>query len=171
MKVAWTGHRPEYFRDPAPVEREVERIAASLSAEFGRHLVFVTGGQRGVDTWAALAAQRLGLPLHLYLPLPAHLFTADWTNPQDVVVLMQTWDYASQKTVIDEAGSLPHSAAYDRRNQALVDNADRLVAVWTGVEMGGTYYTVNYARARGKPISEFRFPRSETPIEPGKRGL
>src|SRR5262249_11984068 len=110
MNVAWTGHRPEYFADPAAVAREGGAIAQRLRAEHRPALVVHRGGQRGVDPWAADAAERLGVPLHLYLPLPVARFAADWT-PADRAALEGSWAYAAERLVVDPEGALG-AAAY-----------------------------------------------------------
>ena len=34
----------------------------------------------------------------------------------------------------------------------MVDNCDVLLALWDGVERGGTWYTILYARFKGRPV-------------------
>ena len=169
MNVAWTGHRPEYFADPAAVAREVGAIAERLRAEHGPALVFHCGGQRGVDSWAADAAERLGVPLHLYLPLPVARFAADWT-PADRAALEGSWAYAAERLVVDPEGALG-AAAYRERNRLLAERGDLLVAVWTGLEGGGTAETIAFARELGRPIAEHRFAASGRVPRPGERGV
>ena len=43
----------------------------------------------------------------------------------------------------------------------MVDNCDLLLAVWDGVEAGGTWLTVNYARKIGKPIVYYNFKKEK----------
>ena len=43
------------------------------------------------------------------------------------------------------------------RDKYMVDNCDLLLAVWDGIEAGGTWLTVNYARKIGKPIVYYDF--------------
>jgi hypothetical protein len=169
VRIGWTGHRPLYFRDPAAAEAAVYRTAADLQREFAGALVFITGGQRGVDLWAAAAAQRLGVPFHLYLPMPLAQFAADW-DAADRAALEQTWAAAAERRVLDEAGAFG-PAAYTLRNQALAEAADLLVAVWTGRTGGGTHETVSFARALGKPIREVLLPGADVPSDPAGRGL
>lgn len=167
--VAWTGHRPELFADPAAVARHIEHLAADLHAAHGARLAFHCGGQRGVDTWAAAAAVARGIRLHLYLPLPLARFTADWP-PADVETLARHWAYAAERVVIDPTGALG-AAAYSRRNRLLAERADVLIAVWTGLGGGGTAETIAAARALGRPVVEHYFPGSGQVPRPGERGV
>ena len=169
MNVAWTGHRPDYFADPAAAARAVDGIADALLAEYGPTLAFHCGGQRGVDTWAAAAAERLRRPLHLYLPLPIARFTADWP-PADVPALERSWAYAVERVVVDPDGALG-AAAYRRRNQLLAERGDLLVAVWTGLGGGGTAETLQAARQLGRPVREHRVAASGRLPGPGERGM
>ena len=41
------------------------------------------------------------------------------------------------------------TGAFRARNRWMVDNRDALLALWDGVEQGGTWYTVHYARSKG----------------------
>jgi hypothetical protein len=169
LHVAWTGHRPELFADPAAAAARVAARAEALCAEHGGAVAFHCGGQRGVDTWAAQAAVRLGVPLHLYLPLPIPLFAADWT-PADRAALEATWAAAATRTVVDPTGADP-AAAYRARNALLAQRAELLVAVWTGLAGGGTAETLAFARALGRRIEEHRLPRAAYTPRAGERGV
>jgi hypothetical protein len=167
--VAWTGHRPEFFAEPAAVERHIRELAAAYQADLGTRLAFHCGGQRGVDTWAAAAAEILGIALHLYLPLPIARFAADWP-PLDVATVERHWASAAERTVADPDGTLGEEA-YSRRNRLLAERGDVLVAVWTGLGGGGTAETIALARALGRPVEEHRFPASDRIPRPGERGV
>lgn len=169
FRIGWTGHRPQYFRDPAAAEAAVQRTADELRREIAGPLVFITGGQRGVDLWAAAAAQRLGVPFHLYLPLPLAQFAADW-DAADRAALEQAWAAAAERRVLDETGDFG-AAAYTLRNQAIAEACDLLVAVWTGRTGGGTHETISFARALGKPIREVLLPGADVPSDPARRGI
>jgi hypothetical protein len=169
VQVAWTGHRPEFFADPAVVERRVRELAAGYLAAHEDGLAFHCGGQRGVDSWAAAAAEGLGIPLHLYLPLPLAAFTADWP-PVDVARLEGFWALAVERVVVDPDGRLG-AAAYSRRNRLLAERGEVLVAVWTGLGGGGTAETIAAARALGRRVEEHRFPGSGRVPRPGERGV
>ncbi|MBI2321631.1 MAG: DUF1273 family protein [Chloroflexi bacterium] len=169
MRVGWTGHRPHYFRAPAEAAAAVQRAAEELRREVARPLVFITGGQRGVDLWAAEAAMQLGVPYHVYLPLPLAQFAADW-DAADRAALERVWAAAAERRVLDERGDFG-PGAYTLRNQAIAEECDLLVAVWTGRTGGGTHETVSFARALSKPIREVLLPAADVPSDPAARGL
>ena len=39
-----------------------------------------------------------------------------------------------------------------KRNRYMVDNSDLVLAVWNGEKRGGTWYTIDYALKKGKPV-------------------
>ena len=143
MIVGWTGHRPDLFRDPRAASARVEAAAHDLVERLPVH-AFLVGGQRGVDTWAALAGMALGVRFTLILPFDVGLFTQDWA-PADRAVLEQT---------IAGAAEVRIAGGYTERNRQIATEADLLVAVWTRIAHGGTAETVSLARAAGTPIRE-----------------
>ena len=168
MRVAWTGHRPELFARPTDAAALVRAETRRLWDEFGPDLVVLSGGQRGVDLWAALAACDLSLRLRLYLPAPAELLAAEWPTHW-VEALTGAQVHAEQLVVF---GSDPRDArGYEARNLALATECELLVAVWTGQESGGTWHTVSEARGLGRAIREFLLERSSYAPRPGERGI
>jgi hypothetical protein len=165
MRVAWTGHRPDVFRDPVTAEAIVERTARELlhGQAVGRFLV---GGQRGVDTWAAESAHRLGVPFSVLLPLAVPAFTQDW-QPHDRARLERTLGWAADVRVVGGDAA----DAFTERNRLLATSADLLVAVWTQRAGGGTAETVAFARAGGTPLREIVLEPSADAWSAGGRGI
>ncbi len=148
MRVAWSGHRPDVFREPDLARMTVERLARA--AVEGRGATeFISGGQRGVDQWAAAIGCELGLAVRLVLPTAPVLFTRDWSSDERAALSALLGRVAGLE-VIDSAGELG-TLAFDLRNEAVVRHADRLLVVWTGVRQGGTFQTLCAARARRMP--------------------
>ncbi|SRR6266567_6742196 len=142
MNVAWAGHRPDLFRDPADAQRAVNAAAQEVVQQGATRLL--VGGQRGVDTWAAQAAVELAVPFKVILPLPIDRFTHDWT-PADRALLEQ---------LLSHAGDVRLAAGYNERNRLLATGADLLVAVWIGIGGGGTAETIWLARQAGTAVRE-----------------
>lgn len=157
--VAWTGHRPDLFRDPEVARQTVERTAHELA---GAHAVqFLVGGQRGVDTWAALAAIDLAVPFRLVLPFHIHEFTHDWAGT-DRSMLINTAEHAVDVRI---------AGGFSQRNQLLVRGAQLLVAIWTGTRGGGTAETIALARAAGTPVREILLAPSPDAESASGRGI
>jgi hypothetical protein len=167
MFVAWTGHRPDLFREPLRAQAAVHETARTL-VEGEPVAGFVLGGQRGVDTWAALAALRLGVPYTLILPLDVPDFAADWPA-DDRSLLELTVARASAVRIVGSGGDARQ--AYSERNRLLATSADLLIAVWTRVKGGGTAETIDFARAAGTPIREVLLDPSENARSAGGPGI
>lgn len=152
-RVSFTGYRPEklpFFGEDDPMcidlkERlfgKISELAADGAAEF------YTGMALGVDTWSAEAVLRLKaarpeITLICVLPCPE----------QDA-----KWNAAQKKRyhgILEQCDKqLTISPRYTRdcmhkRDRALVDMCDILLAVYDGKE-GGTKYTVEYAKKKGR---------------------
>jgi uncharacterized phage-like protein YoqJ len=168
VRVAWSGHRPELFARPDQARQVVEQETGRLAAQYGGELVVLSGGQRGVDLWAASAARTHSLRLELLLPTPVAAFSAHWL-PDDAVELAEAAEYASTVRVFGADAADPSS--YEARNQALAAECDLLVVIWTGLEQGGTFFTLTKARALGKEIREHRLEPSGYQPQVGERGL
>jgi hypothetical protein len=157
--VGWTGHRPDIFRDAELARRTVERAAREV-VEAGAEQ-FLVGGQRGVDTWAALTAIAAGVTFRLILPLPPDEFTHDWEDADRELLLR----------IIPHAFELHVAGGYAERNQRLALGPGLLVAVWTGIAGGGTADTIEQARLGGTPIREILLEPSATASEAEGRGI
>ncbi|GGC90463.1 SLOG family protein [Chelatococcus reniformis] len=112
-RVAVVGSRERLDR------HAVEAAIAALPAG----TIVVSGGCRGVDSWAADAARARGLPVTELLP-----------------------DLGGVRSR-GEA-----SRRYHERNQQVVDAADRVIAFVAPSRKGGTEDTIRRAQRAGKPV-------------------
>jgi uncharacterized phage-like protein YoqJ len=53
---------------------------------------------------------------------------------------------------VNESIDYPGPKCYHDRNHWMVDNADRVLAYWSGKKSGGTYACVQYAEKQGKRV-------------------
>ena len=160
MIVGWTGHRPDLFRDPLAAAASVDAAARDLIA-CEQVDAFLVGGQRGVDTWAALAAMALGVPFTLILPVDVSQFTSGWT----------THERALLEQTLAAARNVRVAGGYTERNRQIATGADLLIAVWTRVGHGGTAETVALARAAGTPVREILLDAAPTAGSAQGRGI
>ena len=93
----------------------------------------------GVDTWAAQLCVELGIPFDAYVPFVGQ--ESKWPNAsRDAYVALL--HKARHVRMITTGGY--SNAAFQRRNKAMVDDCDTLIAVWDG-SPGGTANCVRYA--------------------------
>lgn len=147
----FTGHRdlppdnsPAYVALYTALQAAIGELADEGCVEF------IAGGARGFDLLAAalvLEEKRLRPSLRLILILPC----AD--QPRDYPMKDRRL-YQAQKLAADECIVLHEShiaGCMHERNRLMVDRAE-LVVSYLRVPRGGTQYTVDYARRKGKPL-------------------
>ena len=98
----------------------VENLVNSLPDD----AVVVSGGCRGVDTWAEESADKRGLKVLIFRP--------------NIVDAMTYGEKVQQ---------------FYRRNREIVDNSDVVYALMSRRRKGGTGYTVDYAKSKGKKVN------------------
>lgn len=139
--IAGTGHRPSPGRfDSTP---ETFEVLVSLAYNWlldEQPDVIVCGMALGFDQALAKAAIELRIPVVAFLPF---IGQADrWTKRQ-----AETYDHllsqCAEKKLISRDY---HPAAFQRRNEAMVDACDSVLALWDGTP-GGTANCVRYAES------------------------
>lgn len=145
MRLAVTGHRPAKLGGWSPQARErLYRFAISRfeAMPFYPERV-LTGMALGWDLAVAEACRTMGIPFIAYVPCEGQELR--W-NPED------QQRYRELLGAAHEIENVPGGeyAAYKmlRRDEAMVDACDELLALWNG-SSGGTAHTVNYARQGG----------------------
>ena len=152
-RVSFTGYRPEklpFFSEDDPMcedlknrlSKQIEKLIKDGADEF------FSGMARGVDIWAAEAVLELkrtypNIKLTAVIPCPEQ---ADSWSREDRDRYDRILEACDKKLVIS-----PHysKGCMQKRNKALVDVCDILVAVFDG-QSGGTKQTVSYAESKGR---------------------
>ncbi len=152
-RVSFTGYRPEklpFFGEDDPMcidlkNRLSEQVDTLINDGADE---FYSGMALGLDTWAAesvLEHRKTHPQIKLIAVLPCPEQADRWTDG----------DKARYKTILDKCDkTMTISPHYNKecmlkRNRALVELCDVLIAVYDG-KRGGTQYTVNYAKKCGK---------------------
>lgn len=146
MIVAGTGHRPGklggYGTEAA---RKTYSVAEQWLLDRTPDVV-ISGMAIGWDQALASAAIGQGIELWAYVPFPG----------QDA-----RWPMQSRKLyewILERAGTVRYVTdhftrnAFQARNEAMVDNADIVLALWNGDSEGGTFNCVQYATKKDKVI-------------------
>lgn len=115
---------------------------------------FIVGGALGVDTWAGeivadLKERLLKGKIRLLLYSPFDGQESKWTDESKLRYynLMAKCD---DVIVVCDPGYAPWKLL--KRDNAMVDQSTRIIAVWNGMESGGTYHTVSYARKSNREV-------------------
>lgn len=153
FRVSFTGYRPEklpFFGEDDPLCADLKKRLSAQIEELIKNGAgeFYTGMALGVDTWAAEAVlkHKEKYPhIRLTALIPCLGQDARWSAEQqtryrDIIFL------CDQKVTLSAKYT---KTCMQKRNIALVDLCDVLVAVYDG-KSGGTMQTVNYAKSSGK---------------------
>jgi len=158
----FSGHRPKSFpwkndeSDPRCVwlkSRIYEEIARASDDGFTR---FMAGGAQGVDMWAAEAVlefkrKNKDREVTLSLVIPFLNYAGYFSNEEKarLIDIIEGSDERILTSNEDERGK--STLKYYRRNEYMVDNSSRLIAVYEEKPggRGGTKYTVDYAKKSG----------------------
>ncbi len=166
--VAFTGHRPQalggFSRNQAMNAWVIQSLGTTIDLLIGAgYKTFITGGALGVDTWAAIEVlNRRHLGAKLIIAIPCDNQDSPWSEEDRKVYARTLGDADAVYQVIpgEYAGW-----KMQRRNEWMVNNANRIVAVWNGDNHGGTYNCVIYARSQCRPIHILN-PRGRTIVHP-----
>lgn len=157
-KVMVTGHRPQHLTIPQDdfARAELDRIAQKLVAENGM-TVGISGMAIGADTYWCYSVLAAGAELWGFIPFPQQ--AAKWSLYQ-----RQEWDYLRGRCARTWVGADRFSVgALHARNDAMLAEADLVVAVWDVRKMqGGTASCVQKAMRLGKPIIHINVATFET---------
>lgn len=124
MKIAIVGSRK--FKDRDFVENRIPEILRTSK------YILISGGAKGIDSWAKEMADFLGCK--------SIIFKANWKDLSHPDAVIKNGKY----------GQYDAMAGF-RRNQVIVDEADKIVAFWDG-KSSGTKDTIDRAIRAGKPL-------------------
>ena len=162
MKIAMvTGHRPQGLNkvmnygdyDDIPFMEYVE----SMGYIVDKHLrdgygLFISGGAIGVDLDFAEMVQHLRgtkySHVKLEIAIPCDNQDLKWSLDDK----QRYKEILADAEIITQVGHKYTSWCMQKRNEYMVDKADKVIAFWNGEEHGGTWNTIQYAKKRGKEI-------------------
>ncbi|MFE3505400.1 hypothetical protein [Kitasatospora sp. NPDC059160] len=147
MRIGITGHRGL----TAEIEEQVRQLlGSSLPREEPSSLTVLSCIADGPDAWLAEIALERGGQLEVVIPADGYRDgLPDWHHPLYDRLLGSA--AAVHRTGLTESDSAAHMAG----SELLVQQVDKLLAVWDGLPArgyGGTADVVAYARQRGVPV-------------------
>ena len=154
-----TGHRPksftfEYGKDEkkhkAYLEQLRQKILLAINGYGATH--FISGLAIGADTDFAEIVLYLRdtekYPITLECAIPCRNQTLKWSEKDK-----QRYDNVLRRA--DEINLISDNYTPDcmlKRNRYMVDKSELVIDVFKGVEKGGTWYKINYAKKENKNI-------------------
>lgn len=149
---AATGHRPKSLWKGYDEEglKLLMNLALSFLKEQKDVSALISGMALGWDTAWALAAVKLDLPLIAAVPFLGQESLWPATHKERYWKLLKYAESTGKVVVVSEGGYSPQKMLM--RNEWMVDNSDRVVALWNG-SRGGTEHCIRYAQSQGVEVS------------------
>lgn len=141
-RCCFTGHRPEKLGCSEATAKAKLCHAIDEAIQDG-YVIFISGMARGVDIWGAelvLERRATNPALHLICALPYAGFEQRW-SPQ---WQMRYQEILQQVDLIKVICPSYSKAAFQKRNEWMVDHSSRLIAIYNGTP-SGTRNTIEYA--------------------------
>ena len=153
MKICVTGHRPNKLYGYDITNSKYIK----LKDKFKELLIqnscteAITGMALGADMMFAIAVLELkkqGYDIKLHCAIPCRNHICKWTK-----TYQELYNYILNKADIVKLVTNEDYKPYlmQKRNEYMVDLADKVIAVWDGSK-GGTYNCVKYAEKKDKEI-------------------
>ena len=147
MKIALTGHRPEFFGDK-DIGIWCENYQKAL--EIINPQLVISGLCRGWDNLGAQWAIDNEIKVSGYCPFPE--FGNNW-NKEAQNELQEIRANLHEENMISKHY---HKGCFHDRDRAMVDDCDVVFALLNPkAKKGGTKYTVDYAKKMNKPVFNF----------------
>lgn len=156
MKAAFTGHRPESFQftrdsdEYYDLEQMIWKEICQL-IEDGCD-TFYCGAARGADIMCGEIVLTEKITRYPDVKLICAIPFKEQAKGWGIIWKMQYQELLRGADKIVQLCDGYEPGCYHIRNRYMVDNSDVLLAVYNGEPKGGTAYTVNYARKKGKRI-------------------
>jgi len=150
MIIAGTGHRPQFcpcgFNENHSWCQDLKsRIVMELVAKECTEVI--SGAALGFDTWLAECALELGIKTHLYIPFKSQGEKWPTQSRKRYEKLKERCEY-----IYTSDGYTKE--AFFTRDRAMIDGCDEVFSLLDpNKTSGGTYYTVQYAKEKNKPIT------------------
>lgn len=144
-RIAATGHRPKRLHLTG---YDLKPLVALAGQWFDREKpdLVISGMALGWDQAVAMAAIDRKIPVHAYIPFVGQ---ADKWPKASCELYSRILAECAETKLLDLGGYSP--VKMQRRNEAMVNDCDLLLALWDGGP-GGTANCIQYAEIEGCPV-------------------
>ncbi len=158
MRIAATGHRPprlglSYRPDDNKLLTMFAKEILDQAANGYGMLTVISGMAQGWDQAVAHAAILLKFPLIAALPFEGQESRWPTAGKERYNAILK---HAQEVKLVCPGGF--ENKKYLTRDEWMVDNADGVLALWDGVDDGGTSHTVHYAEGMGMTVHNVWVP-------------
>lgn len=146
--LGFTGHRPHHLGgDSEGVHGRLFDLAFMILNNTQPRRI-ISGMAKGWDMAVAEAAHSLDIPFIAAVPFEGQII--GWSMA-DITHYSKLLDAAAEVVMVTPGDwTVVAKIAYQRRNEWIVDNCDRLIALWDGTP-SGTKNCIDYAVKVGRP--------------------
>lgn len=148
MIISFSGHRPDKlggYKLPNPtyikVCKKIEAALIEIKPE-----KCISGMALGIDQWSASICIKLGIPFIAAIPFLGQEGVWPEESKRIYKILLSK---ANEQVIVSEGGYA--AAKLQIRNEWMVDNCNKLLAVWDGSQ-GGTGNCYKYAESINRDI-------------------
>lgn len=154
MKIALTGHRPQRLFGNNLYNPRWQAISKWLKDTLIQNQcsVALSGMAKGSDLLYALAVKELkqdGTNIHLQLVFPCRGYGSNSPDKRYLAWRDEAINAADETIFICDNWT---PTADDDRDKYMVDNCDLLIAIFDGIDAGGVYKTIEYAKSIGREV-------------------
>ena len=153
MTYGFTGHRP-------PKLGGYGKEAQQNLYNFAYQILYkhfdvcldkaIIGMAQGWDLTIAQACFLLNIPYIAVVPFPGQELV--WPDEKVRSLYRSILDTAQQVVYVSQSTGGNVARALQLRNQWIVDHSEKLIALWDGIESGGTWNCVKYSRRRNVEV-------------------
>lgn len=142
LKIGITGHRPQRI---AGYEKEIEDWIRNILGDYDyfyskNQIIAYSGMASGTDQIFAKVAEDMGIPLVCCYAYPHKNY-----HPEQVAI--------NERAIsVQNISNKRSDDVWTIRDRYIVDKCDVMLAVFDGIEVGGVWDTIQYAKQVGKPI-------------------
>lgn len=154
MKIALTGHRPQRLFGNNLKNGKWQKISEWIKTTLVQNgcTVAYSGMASGSDMLFALSVKEIkesGINMDLRLVFPCNGYGSKSKDKRYLSWRREIIDASDERIFMHENWC---STCDDDRDRYMVDNCDKLIAIFDGINAGGVYKTIQYAKSIGKEV-------------------
>lgn len=160
VSACCTGHRPQKFpfayggrgREYSAYLQELKNKIEAAVTERGVTR-FISGMALGVDLDFAEIVLEFRKTKYPQITLECAIPCPNQTEKWQVGEKLRYEKIKEQADCVTVVSEYYTPECMLKRNRYMLDKSNLVIAVFNGIEKGGTWYTIRYARAKGVPVS------------------
>ena len=165
--MKWIGISGSWRKTNRQLEQDVRKTVREI---INRGDGIISGGALNVDYFATREAMKLdpkAKKIKIFLPAPLKIYAEHYRNRanEKIITKNQTEELIKQQSKLKKINPAAliennlqevNDSAYDKRNSAVINASDELIAFWVN-KSEGTRDTIEKAKEKGIPIKIHKY--------------